>query len=403
MDTVDLPANDQGRDGLPRHRTRHLVPQLPDGAGQRADRDQRRGRHRLRALPHPGHPARDGAVVFPDHRLRRSPGGQPEGHGLAGAEQDPADGVDRALARCRDHFPGAGRRSALYRVHHPPRYPVRCHLLRAGTRAPARPADYYPRPARGGGRLRGGGGQQDGARADHRAGEDRSLDRGLRDQPRQWHPDPDLDRRLRAGPVRHRRDHGSSRPRSARLRVCPRLRPADHPRLPARGRDAGRRNDDRRGGRSGWHDHQLRPLRRHGQRRGGDPRLHRLAGGARRGHCQDHLQAARLADLPPALLGSADPGRLLRPRRDRAGARERAAGYPARDRRFPSHRHRCGAAGCPGLVDQDHLPHMRRPGPARDRCLGYLPGFLLVLPALPLHRVGRPALRSRHAPGNGCP
>ena len=39
--------------------------------------------------------------------------------------------------------------------------------------------------------------------------------------------DPDLDRRLRADDLRHRRDHGSARPRPARLRVRPQVRLAD--------------------------------------------------------------------------------------------------------------------------------------------------------------------------------
>ncbi len=42
----------------------------------------------------------------------------------------------------------------------------------------------------------------------HGAGEDRGPHRWLRDQPDQWREDPDLGRRLRAGDVRHRGDHG---------------------------------------------------------------------------------------------------------------------------------------------------------------------------------------------------
>ena len=38
----------------------------------------------------------------------------------------------------------------------------------------------------------------------------------------------------------------------------------------------------------------------------------RLAGGGRPGRADGHLPAARLADQPPALLGHADPGHLLR-------------------------------------------------------------------------------------------
>ena len=52
----------------------------------------------------------------------------------------------------------------------------------------------------------------------------------LRDQPGQRPADPDLDRRLRADGLRHRRDHGRARPRRARLRVRQDVRPADRPR-----------------------------------------------------------------------------------------------------------------------------------------------------------------------------
>ena len=45
---------------------RQLVPELPDRAGQRAGR-----RRRLLALRHAGHAEGSGAVVLPDHRLRR--------------------------------------------------------------------------------------------------------------------------------------------------------------------------------------------------------------------------------------------------------------------------------------------------------------------------------------------
>ena len=59
-------------------------------------------------------------------------------------------------------------------------------------------------------------------------------------------------------------------------------------------------------------------------RRAGDPEDGRLGRveGHRQGH--RHLPAQGLADQPPALLGHADPGRLLRQGRHAAGARQRA-------------------------------------------------------------------------------
>ena len=73
--------------------------------------------------------------------------------------------------------------------------------------------------------------------------------------------------------------------------------------------------------------------RRAGRRRrqAGDDRL-AGAGGLRLGH--RHLQAARLAVQPPALLGRAVPHRLRRDRPAHRPARVRAAGAAARDRRL---------------------------------------------------------------------
>ena len=62
----------------------------------------------------------------------------------------------------------------------------------------------------------------------------------LRRQPGQRPADPDLGGRLRAGRLRHRRDHGGARPGPARLGLRQEVRPADHPhraharRLPGR-------------------------------------------------------------------------------------------------------------------------------------------------------------------------
>ncbi len=58
-------------------------------------------------------------------------------------------------------------------------------------------------------------------------GQDRRLPGQLRDQPGQRRAGADLHRRLRAGRIRHRGDHGRPRPRPARLGVRPRVRPAD--------------------------------------------------------------------------------------------------------------------------------------------------------------------------------
>ncbi len=74
--------------------------------------------------------------------------------------------------------------------------------------------------------------------------------------------------------------------------------------------------------------------------------------GHRRG--QGQLPPARLARQPPAVLGLSDPGRLLRDRRHRGGARRPAAGAGARRRRVPPHRR--VAAALPRGLPAHHLP-----------------------------------------------
>ena len=80
---------------------------------------------------------------------------------------------------------------------------------------------------------------------------------------------------------------------------------------------------------------QLGPVQRHvrPRRDAGD---RRVAGRGRPGEGDRHLPPARLADQPAALLGHADPGRLLRARRHRAGPRRGPAGPAARDGRLPA-------------------------------------------------------------------
>ena len=142
-----------------------------------------------------------------------------------------------------------------------------------------------------------------------------------------------LRRRLRAGRLRHRRDHGRARARPARPRLRAGLRPAG----------AGRRRHRRARPERHRHRHlrrrrarQLRAVRRPAQGRGHRARDRRPdRARARRGVGQ--LPAARLAALPPALLGLPDPGRALPDRRHRAGA-----GRPAADRAART----CAARSC---------------------------------------------------------
>ncbi len=158
-------------------------------------------------------------------------------------------------------------------------------------------------------------GAEVGARAPGRGeGEDRRLHRRVRQEPHQRLEHPGVHRRLRADGLRHRGDHGRARARPARLRVRARVRPARSsasygrptPGCASAGSRPTRRPTMARGLRRRRRRHAL------GQRRGvarrpADGRRegshHRLAGGGRRGRGGRHLQVARLAVQPAALLG----------------------------------------------------------------------------------------------------
>ena len=111
----------------------------------------------------------------------------------------------------------------------------------------------------------------------------------------------------------------------------------------------------------------------------------------RPGQADRHLSPARLAVQPPALLGHADPGHLLRARRHRAGPRRGPAGPAARHgrlrraRREPPEPRR----GVPAR----RVPALRRPRATRDRHDGHVRRFVVVLVPLPRRR-GRTTDRS---------
>ena len=113
-----------------------------------------------------------------------------------------------------------------------------------------------------------------------------------------------------------------------------------------------------------------------------------------RGQAGGQLPAARLAALPPALLGLPDPDSLLRRVRSRARARGRPARAPPRGRgvRAEGALAACRRRGLGG----DDLPEVRWPGPARDRHHGHLRRLLLVLPPLLRPQKRRGAVRPRH-------
>ena len=214
--------------------------------------------------------------------------------------------------------------------------------------------------------------------------------RRRRDQPGQRRADPDLDRRLRAGRLRHRRDHGRARPRRARLRVRPQVRPADpagRRRRPATSADddARRRLHRPRRRRAA---RQLAAVQRHAAPRRRRGRSSTALAAAGNGRSDRHLPPARLADQPPALLGHADPGHLLRARRDRARSPRTSCRSccPTPSTTAAAARTRSTATrrSC-----NDDLPAVRRPGAARDRHDGHVHRLVLVLVPLPVAGEGR--------------
>src|SRR5438128_1348991 len=193
------------------------------------------------------------------------------------------------------------------------------------------------------------------------------------------------------------RDHGRPRARRARLRVREEVRPRD-PRGHLTGREracgAGRRLHGR--GRDG----PQRPLRRDAERGGqacgrggGDAARHRRARG--------DLPAARLADIPTALLGHADPDRVLRFVWPGAGPVRPAADRAAPGRRV--HRARRLAAGPRGVLREHDLPPLWEAGEAGHRHDGHVRRLVLVHVPLPgpddRHRVHEQGDRAPLAAG----
>ena len=196
------------------------MPQRPDRPRQRAG-----DRRPLRALRRAGGGAPAGAVVLPDHRVRRPAARGHARHRVAPAREDDAGELDRPLGGRRGHVPLRGARDRLPGLHDASRHALRRDLLRDGARAPRRPPDVGHA---GGPRLRQPRDQRAHRGARGRAqGEDRGGSRPHRHEPGERRGDPGLRGRLRAHGVRHRRDHGGARPRHARLRVRRALRHRD--------------------------------------------------------------------------------------------------------------------------------------------------------------------------------
>ena len=351
------------------------MPPRPDRAGQRAGHRRALRPVRQRGRAAPAHP-----VVPAHHRLRPAPARRHVRAGrLARARPHHAAQLDRPLRGRPGGLPPGRRLGGDPGLHDAPRHALRGDLLHPRARAPrARAAGGRPARGAGGARLRGGRGARLGGRPRRRrAPQDGGVHRAHGGQPGQRRADPGVGGRLRPDGLRHRGDHGRPRPRRARLRLRAGPRPPDRAGHRARGR--GRRRAPRRGLHGPGAPGELGLPRRHdggGGHAGGGG----LAGRARPRRGDRRLPPARLADLAPALLGGADPGRPLPRARRRAGARRPAAGAAPRGQRLRAARPQ--PAGVERGLRQHHLPGVRRPGPARDRHDGHLRQLGLVLPAL---------------------
>ncbi|CAA9471220.1 MAG: Leucyl-tRNA synthetase, partial [uncultured Solirubrobacteraceae bacterium] len=389
LDAVDLPAAVQARPGLPQGRGGQLVSERRHGARQRAG--HRRALRALR-LRGGGPPAR--AVVLPDHGLRRPAAGGPGHHRVARARQDDAAQLDRPVPGRRGGLPVRGGRGGLSRLHDPPGHALRGDVLRPRARAPRHRAARRRHGAGGGGpglrqprAVRG----RRGARRRGQA-EDGRLPRPARRQSGQRRAAADVRRRLRPHGVRDGRDHGGPRARRARLRLRRGLRPARAPRRRGARRLRRRRRAAVHGRRSA---RQLASrLRRPAQPRGAGADRH-LARRGGQGPRLGQLPPARLAAVPPALLGLSHPGRALRALRDRGGPGGPAPRAAARRRGLRPQGPLAARRGR-GLGGHD-LPRLRRSRPPRDGHDGHLRGLLVVLPALLRRAERRGGLGSRGA------
>ena len=222
VDAVDLPPPVRARARLSRRGSGELVPR----ARHRA-RERRGDRRQERARRSSGRASADAPVDAPHHRLRRSPDRGPRSGRLARVDQEDAARLGGPVGGRADRVRGGGLAAADRGVHDAPRHAVRRHLPRARAGAPAGRRDHRAGTAQRRVRLRRADRAAQRAHADRGQREDRRCDRRVRDPPGHPCTYSYLDRRLRARELRHRRDHGGSRARRARLGVRARVRSAD--------------------------------------------------------------------------------------------------------------------------------------------------------------------------------
>ena len=221
LDPVDLPEAVREGARLPQGGRRQLVSQGRHRAGQRAG-----DRRALRALRHRGRGQAARAVVLSHHRLRgpaarrlrRRSTGRPNVVTMQENWIGRSEGAE-VVFRCEelgiDYPVFTTRPDTLFGATFFVMAPEHPDVFRLNDSPEVH--EYVNHAVSETAEERG----------DEHKREDRRGARPHRHQPGHRRADPDVRRRLRADGVRHRGDHGRARPRRARLRVRPGVRPAE--------------------------------------------------------------------------------------------------------------------------------------------------------------------------------
>ncbi len=325
VDAVDLRAAVRARARVPRRGVGQLLSRARHRARQRGG-----PRRQVRRDRRPGREAQAVAVDARDHEVRRAPGRRSRGAAVAERHVQGAARLDRQVGRRQRRVRLVAERSETITVFTTlsrtrcSAAPTSCSRpsTRSSTRSPRRACARRsrrtaPRSASAAIAITTTE-AADAPKTWH-------VHRRARGEPGQRQADPDLDRRLRARQLRHRRGVRVPRARRARSHVRRAVPAADRRGRPRRRCRQGRVHRRRRA--------REQRVPRRARHRGREGEGDRVARRAQQGRSDHALQAARLAVLAPALLGRAVPVDPDAGRRVQGGAARRPAGRVAADRR----------------------------------------------------------------------